>query len=412
MSLLNSLIDTKPLRTSQDFRRLWLGRSLSTFGAQLTVVAVLHQVWRISGSSLAVGTIGLAHAIPMISLGMVGGALADRLDRRKLVLGAQAGQTLATALLAIQAIAGLGALPVVLGLVALQSTFAAFAGPAGQTFVPRLLPKDQVSAGIALTHTSFQVSMLLGPAAGGAIIARWGVEVCYVVDAATVLIALYCVLRLPSMLPDVDVAPRRTLQSIWDGLGFIAGKPVVRGAFLTDLIATLMAMPIALFPAINDERFGGRPETLGMMISAIAVGGVTATVLSGQATRTRHPGRVMLAAAALWGAGLASFGLAHEVWLGLGCLAVAGAADTISVISRGSIIQLATPDSHRGRVSSVNIIVGMSGPDVGNFRAGVVANAFSAPIAMVTGGLLCVAGITAVALKNTQLRAFSHDHRA
>lgn len=407
MSLLNSLIDTRPLRASRDFRRLWLGRSLSTFGAQLTLVAVLHQVWVISGSSLAVGAIGLAHAIPMITLGMVGGALADRLDRRRLVLAAQSGQTIASALLAVQAIAGFDSLPVVLGLVTLQSTFGAFAGPAGLTFIPRLLPKEQVSAGIALTHSSAQVAMLLGPAAAGAIIAQWGVDVCYIMDAATFLVALYCVLRLPPMRPEGDGPPRPTLHAIWEGLTFIAHRPVIRGALLTDVIATLMAMPIALFPAINEERFGGRPETLGMMMSAIAVGGVAATVMSGNATKAKRPGLVMLVAASIWGIGWASFGLAGSVWLALGSAALAGAADTMTVISRATIIQVATPDSHRGRVNSVNMIVGFSGPDIGNFRGGLVASATSAPIALVSGGLLCVAGIGAVALRNKPLRRFT-----
>jgi hypothetical protein len=188
------------------------------------------------------------------------------------------------------------------------------------------------------------------------------------------------------------------------GWRFIAGRPVLTGAFLTDVLATVLAMPIALFPVVNAERFGGGPQTLGLFLSAIAVGGITAGLASGAVTRTPRPGAVMLAAAGLWGLALAAFGLAPSVWLALGCLAVAGAADTVSVISRGALVQLATPDAYRGRVSAVEHVVGIAGPDLGNFRAGVVAGVTSAGVAAVSGGLLCVLGIAAVAATNPALR--------
>jgi MFS family permease len=179
---------------------------------------------------------------------------------------------------------------------------------------------------------------------------------------------------------------------------------VLAGAFLTDLIATVLAMPIALFPVVNAERFDGDPQTLGLFLSAIAVGGITAGLASGAVTRAGRPGLVMLVAAGVWGVALAAFGWAPSVWLALGCLAVAGAADTISVISRGALVQLATPDAYRGRVSAVEDIVGMAGPYLGNFRAGLVAGATTAGVAAISGGVLCVLGIAAVALTAPALR--------
>jgi MFS family permease len=181
---------------------------------------------------------------------------------------------------------------------------------------------------------------------------------------------------------------------------------VLRGAFLTDALATVLAMPIALFPMVVAQRFGGAPQTLGLLFSAIAVGGVVAGALSGAVTRSRRPGSTMLAAATVWGLGIAGFGLAGQLWLVLLCLAVAGAADTVSVISRGTVVQLATPDSHRGRVSAVEHVIGVAGPDLGTFRGGLVAGLTSAAFAAVSGGLLCVLGVALVAARNPALRRF------
>jgi predicted MFS family arabinose efflux permease len=404
------LLDTRPLRSSPAFRRVWVGSALSTVGGQLAVVAVLHQTWELTASPVAVGAIGLAQAVPMIVFGVVGGTLADAVDRRRLVLFTTLGQILVAGLLAAQALAGLGSLAVLLGLVALQSAGSALGAPARRTFAARLLPADQVGAGLALANLSFQGAMLVGPAVAGVIAAGWGVGACYAVDALTFLAALYGVVRLPPLPPDGEVA-RPGLRAVVAGWRFIGSRPVLTGAFLSDLLATVLAMPIALFPGVNADRFGGGPQTLGLFLSAIAVGGITAGLASGAVTRARRPGMVMLGAAGVWGLALAAFGIAPSLWLVLGCLAVAGAADTVSVISRGALVQLATPDEYRGRVSAVEDVVGMAGPYLGNFRAGLVAGVTSAGFAAVSGGLLCVLGIVAVATTNRALRRVGTDGR-
>jgi predicted MFS family arabinose efflux permease len=260
-----------------------------------------------------------------------------------------------------------------------------------------------VGAGLALFNLGFQASMLVGPAIAGIVSASWGVGACYAVDTLTFLAALYGLVRLPPLPPDGALA-RPGLRAVAAGWRFIAGRPVLAGAFLTDLIATVLAMPIALFPVVNAERFGGDPATLGLFLSAIAVGGIVAGLGSGTVTRASRPGLVMLVAAGVWGVALAGFGLAPSPWSALGCLALAGAADTISVISRGALVQLATPDAYRGRVSAVEDIVGMAGPYLGNFRAGVVAGATTSGFAAISGGLLCVLGIAAVAAATPALR--------
>ena len=402
-----ALIDLRPLSAAPEFRRLWLGTSLSLVGGQLTVFAVMLQVWQLTHSPAWTGSIGLAHAVPTLALSPLGGALADRVDRRTLVLVTSVGQLGAVVALALQAALGSESVWLVLGLVGIQTSFAALGSPARRTFVPRLLPPSLVPAGLALTHISFQAAMLLGPTIAGLVTATWGLQVCFAVDAVTFLAAMYAVLRLPSLPPAPEAyAGSSSLRQIADGLRFLARRPVLRGAFATDLFATVLAMPIALFPMVNEERFGGSPSTLGLFLTSVALGGVVASVLSGSYTRSVRPGQVMLVASAVWGLALAVFGVVDGLLPTMLALAVAGAADTVAVVSRGTITQLATPDSYRGRISSFEGVVGVSGPDVGNVRAGLVAGWTSTEVALTLGGLMCVAGVAAVAWRNPSVRRF------
>ncbi|GAA2335149.1 MFS transporter [Saccharopolyspora halophila] len=402
---MSAWIDVRPLRHAP-FRRLWWSGELSTAGSQLTAVAVLFEIWQITGNAAAVGALGAAQAVARTTFGLAGGSLADAADRRLLSLLATAGQLLAAALLAAQAWAGPGSMWVLLALASLAAACSGLGAPARSAFVPRLLPADQVAAGVALNHIGFQVAMLVGPALAGALISWAGVAFCYLLDAASFAIALYGLARLPSIRPD-GAGARPNLAEVREGWRFVLRSRVLRGVFLNDALATLLAFPIALFPVINAERFGGDPRTLGLFLSAIAFGGLVAGIASGPVTRARHPGLVMVCASGIWGLALTGFGLSHALWPLLGCLAIAGAADTASVISRGAVVQLATPDSHRGRVNAVNYIVGASGPDLGNFRAGLVADATSATTAAVSGALLCIAGVTTQGVRNRPLREFT-----
>ncbi|MGW6285406.1 MFS transporter [Streptomyces sp. NPDC055107] len=405
MSILSKLLDIRPLRSSPAFRWFWLGSTLSTFGSQLTVVAVYYQVWEATGSGIAVGAVGLAQAIPMILGGLVGGTLADSMDRRTLVLLTSCGQAFAAALLVAQAVAELGWLWPVLAAVAIQAACAGVGAPARRTFVARLLDSDQVAAGVALNHFSFQVAMLVGPVVGGFVVATAGVQGCYLLDMVTFGAVLVGAWQLPRLAPP-ESSERPGLRSMWAGWQFIAKHRVLTGAFLSEAFSTVTAMPIALFPMINAERFGGNPENLGLFFSAFAIGGVLAGALSGAVVRSERAGAIMLLASVTWGAALTGFGLSPHLWLVLGFLAIAGAADTISVISRGSIVQVATPDAYRGRVSSVEHVLGAAGPEVGNFRAGVVASATSTSISAISGGVSCVVLLVALAIMNPRVRQF------
>jgi MFS family permease len=399
-------LDTRPLRGSRPFRDLWIGTSASQLGGQIATVAVLAQVWDLTGSTVGTGAIGLATGLPMVLFGLLGGALADGVDRRALVRATTAGQLLVAAGLSAQAVAGNRNVFLLLALVAAGTACGALGAPARRTFPVRLLPADQVAAGLALTNISFQVAMLAGPALAGLIIVRWDLPAAYAAQAVATAVSVLAVIRLPAMKPegtDPNVTRRRPERGGWR---IVLRRPTLWGSMATDLSATLLAMPIALFPLVNEIRFDGNPQTLGLFLSAVAVGGIAAGLLSGTVTRRRRGGLVQLCAAAVWGLALAGFGLSGPLWPALGCLAVAGAADTVSVVTRSALVQLETPDVYRGRVSSVEHVIGVAGPELGNFRGGLMASATSAPFALVAGGLSATLAVAAVAATNASLRAY------
>ncbi|MFE7889935.1 MFS transporter [Streptomyces sp. NPDC057412] len=403
MSLTRALIDVGPLRASPVFRRLLIGRTVSMLGGFMTMVTVLYQVWDMTHSAVWSGAVGLAQAVPMVVVGLLAGSWVDRGDRRRIYLTATVGQAVCALLLAVQGFTGHVPVIGVLVLVAAGSCFAAIGGPAAGVFVPRLLPKEQVAAGLALNQVAGQSMMLLGPAVGGLFLGWLGVGACYLIDALTFLFAFYGAFGLPALPPEGEPS-RAGVHGVLDGLRFLAGNRVVRGALITDLAATVLAMPVSLFPLVNEERFGGDPRTLGLFMSALAVGGVTATALSGPVTRLGRPGLVMLCGAGTWGVALTLFGLVGDPWTGLGLLVVAGGADSLSVVSRVTIVQTRTPDALLGRVTAAEQIVGQGGPHLGNLRGGLVAGWSSGATALVLGGLLCVLAVTYVGASTPELR--------
>ena len=426
-----AFLDLTPLRISPAYRRLWVGGALSGLGHQVAVVAVLFQVWEMTRSPFWVAAIGIAQAVPMILLGLVGGPVADVLDRRRVALAATAGQALAALALGAQLVTGLYPLPLLLGLLSVQTACNALGAPARRTFITRLMPREQVPAGIALHMISFQAAMMVGPAVGGLLLGVASPAVCYLVNALALTVSWWTVRALPAMPPErraptgapatadpqARVSPttrlrRRTrtaLVMLGEGVDAVRHNPVLRGSFLLDLAATLLAFPVALFPMVNQELFGGDPRTLGLFLTCVAVGGVSAGLGSGLVTRRSRLGVVQLGAVAVWGVALLGFGLAALAgWASaaLATLVVAGAADTVSVTSRAAMVQLATPDSHLGRVSSVEHVIGVSGPDIGNARAGLVAGLTTPAWSALLGAVGCLAVGAWVALTHREVAAF------
>lgn len=405
MGVTRALMDVTPLRTSPAFRRLQIGQTCSGFGSQMTFVAVMFQVWQATHSTVWTGAVGVAMAAPVIAFGLVAGALVDRVDRRRLYLVTIVGQTACSIVLAAQGFLGHVPPAVVLVIVAVQACFVAAGGPASRTFLPRLLPKTQLAAGLALNRITFQAAMLVGPALGGLVLGWLGVGGCYAVDAVTFTMAFYGAFGLPAMRPEGEPS-RPGVRAIGDGLAFLVRNPAVRGALLTDLATMVLSMPLSLFPLVNAERFGNDPRTLGLFLTAIAVGGVGASVLSGAFTRLPRPGLVMLAGSATWGVSLAAFGISSNRWLAFAFLALAGAADTLAVVSRSTIVQLNTPDALMGRVTAAEQIVGQACPELGNMRGGLVAGVTSGAVALVSGGLSCLLAVGLIAVANPGLRRF------
>jgi hypothetical protein len=390
-------MDTRPLRESPAFRRLWLGSGLSAIGGQMTSFAVALQVYTLTHSSIAVGAVGLAVAVPTIALGMIGGSVVDAVDRRKLVLISSSALAAVSALFAAQAFAGLAKVWPLYLLVVVQSVLGAVNTPARRTFLARLLPAERVPAGAALNIFTMHGSVIVGPAVAGVVAAAWGLRACYLVDVLSFAGALYGIARLPAMPPQGTVG-RPGLRAVLDSLGFIRRSRVLAGALLADVNATVLGMPIALFPAVNAEHFGGAAQTLGLLTAAPSIGGVLGSALSGPVGHVSRQGRAMLVAGAVWGAGIAGFGLAGDLWLAIALLAVAGAADALSVVFRTTMIQVATPDGQRGRVSAAEYVVGAGCPQLGNFRAGAVGSLTTPAISAVSGGIATVVGSALIGL--------------
>ena len=408
------LADVTPLRESAAFRRLWAGMTLSSVGSALTSFAVILQVYDLTRSPFAVGAIGVAQMVPALAVGLIGGPVTDAVDRRKLVLVTSSCLATVSAALAAQAFAGLRLVWLLYALVAVQSSLVAVDRPARSTFVPSLLPASQLAAGLALDRLCFQIVLTAGPALAGVIEAapHLGLQACYLIDTVSFAAALYGVARLPAMRPHGG-ATRPSPRAVAEGISFIRRSKVLAGAFLADLNATVFALPVALFPAINAERFAGDPRTLGLFTTAIGVGGLASAALSGPVSHVSRPGRAMLCTVAVWGAAFAGFAVAPSLWLTLSLLAVAGAADTFTVVFRGAIATAVTPDQLRGRIMAADYVVGAGGAQLGNLEAGALGSLTSPTISTLTGGLATIAGAVAIGLALpafTRYRRQPHHH--
>ena len=395
-----------PLRESVEFRWLWAGQALSSIGSMMTGVAVAIQAYDLTGSSVAVGLLSLASLIPTLLLGLFGGSIADAVDRRRLVLLTSTGLMLVAFLFAIQALLDLRRLWLLYVLAAVSAALGAIDTPARRTFIPRVLPIKLLPAAAALSQLSFQVTIIAAPLLAGVLIASVGLEAAYAVDAITFIAVLVSVRRLPAMRPEGG-GSAFGLRSVVEGVQYAVRHPLIGMIFLIDLNATVLAMPTALFPALADTHFGGGPQTVGYLYAAVGVGGIIAAILSGPLGHLRHQGRAMLIAVAIWGATIGSVALTDHLWLAVLLLATAGAADIVTTVFRATILQANTPDALRGRLNSLDFIIGLGGPNLGNLRAGTTAGLLGPLPALLLGGTLCVTGVVALTLTSTPFRHYN-----
>jgi MFS family permease len=411
------LADPTPLRISPEFRRLWWGQGLASLGSQLGVVAIGLQVYALTGSTLSVGILGVCSLVPLVVLGLYGGALVDSHDRRTVALWASAGLWLVSIAIALQAWLGVASVELLYVLVAVQAGAFAINNPARNAIVPRLLPAELLPAANSWQTLAWNLSVTVGPLLGAVLVAGWGYAVAYTVDVVTFTFALWALRRLPPMPPsDLGAEPPRRagLASMVEGLRYLATRRNVRMTFQLDLAAMVLSFPRVLFPAAGAVVLGGGESTAGALTSAIALGGVLAGVLSGPLGRVHAQGRAILWAVLAWAVAVAGFGVVlvtadgsgtgarvvaagvqPVLWgalvLALVMLTAAGAADAVGAVFRQSILQSATPDAMRGRLQGVFIVVVAGGPRLGDLVVGGTAARFGEGVAAVAGGLACLA---------------------
>jgi MFS family permease len=399
------LIDLSPLRESREFRLLWIGDSISDIGSHITAVAIPFQVFNLTHhSSLAVGLLGLCALVPLLTLPLVGGAIADAMDRRTLMLRTNTALAALSGVLAFNALPGQRHLWVLYAIATLQAALWSIQMPAMRSLVPRLVPKDSFPSANALMNMSGTSSHLIGPTVGGLLIATLGVSNTYLFDLGTFAAVLIAVRMMQRQPPAEDSEPF-SLESIRQGIRFLKGRKVLQSTFTVDLNAMIFGMPMALFPAMA-LRLGGGAKLLGVLYAAPFAGSFIVTILSGRARHVRRQGLAVMICVVAWGAFIAGFGLTRTTWLALLMLAFAGAADMISAIYRSTILQTVAPDELRGRLSGIELAVVASGPSIGDVEAGVVASISNLPVAIVSGGLLCIAGVAVLAARVPQFARY------
>lgn len=393
-------VDLTPLRASRDFRLLWVGDLVSEAGSQIALVAVFVQVFALTHSAAAVGAVGLVQLVPLAAAALLGGPVIDTMDRRRLLLVAQWGQAVGAAILLAGALAGRPPVALVYLGAAVVAGFSGFSMSARASTTPNLVPSDQLAAALSLNQVMWNTTLIVGPAIGGVLIDQVGLSWAYGVDLVSFGATIAACLLMSPQPPDVGErdATSHLLTRAWrqvtEGFRFLSGKRVLQASFYVDLVAMIFGMPRALFPVLAVTSFGGGSETVGLLFSAAAVGAVLGALTGGWVGHVSRQGLAVLWAVALWGLGIIGFGLAGgRLWLALACLAGAGGADVISAVFRGTILQQNVPDDLRGRMSGVHTLVVVGGPRVGDFEAGVVASAFTPTVSVLSGGIVCVAGV-------------------
>jgi MFS family permease len=400
-------VDTTPLKESRDFRLLFWAGAVFYLGGMVSYVALPFQLYQLTGSNFAVGALGIVELVPLVVFGLYGGALADHVDRRKMLVATGAAQVVLTAALAVNAFLPDPRVWVIYLLGALLAASQSLQRPSKEALEPRTVRHDQITAASALSSLGVQVGLLAGPAVGGLLLASVGVGWCFVVDVAGLVVAtaLFAALR---SYPVTDRSNPPSLRGIGEGLTYALRRRDLLGTYVVDIVAMFMAMPTVLFPALAEDVFD-KPGLLGLLYSVGTVGSLLATATSGWTGRVHHHGRAIVIAAMGWGTAVALAGVAPNIWLVLLCFTLAGAADMISGIFRSTVWNQTIPDSMRGRLAGIEMLSYSLGPLGGQARAGLVADLWSVRGSIASGGVLCVAGVAATAL---WLRDFwSYDAR-
>jgi MFS family permease len=389
-------MDLRPLRRHRDFRALFAAQFVSFLGTMVTYIALPYQMFHLTGSSLKVGLLGLAELLPLLVTAFLGGALADTVDRRRLILITEVGLALGSGALAFTALAGK---PPIWALYAIAAGMSALNGlqrPSLDALAPRLVDSDEMPAMASLAAFRGSVGMIAGPALGGALIAATGLASAYLFDVLTYAFSFLAIRAIRAALPREESAEGPSLRSVLDGFRYARSRQELIGTYVVDFVAMVFGMPLALFPAIA-AALGG-PKALGFLYAMPAVGALVASLTSRWTPRVSRHGLAVMLAATVWGLAIVGFGLSGHLALAVPFLALAGGADAVSGMFRMTLWNQTIPDSFRGRLAGIEMISYMSGPLLGNVEAGLIAAAFNVKASVISGGVLCVIGVLLCAL--------------
>lgn len=401
-------MDTRPLRRPA-FRRLWSSTIVTAVGSQLTAVAVPKQIYDITGSSAWVGAASLAGLLPLVVFALWGGAIADSMDRRKLLLVTNTGIAVTSLLFWLQAVTGMESVAALMVLLAVQQAFWGINSPARNASIARLVPADELPAANALGSTVMQTGQVMGPLLAGVLIPVIGLAELYLIDALALCVTVWAVFKLPALPPLKAAAERRAgIREIVAGFRYIALHKVLLLSFLADIVAMVFGMPRALFPQLAGQTYGSYGEglALGLLFAAIPIGAVVGGLFSGTFSRARRHGWMVIGAVVAWGAAITAFGLSDSLWLAVVFLALAGVADMVSMVFRGAILLSAASDEMRGRMQGVFTVVVAGGPRLADVLHGTAGSAFGPRAATVGGGLLVVVLMLGLAAALPALRRY------
>ncbi len=404
-------VDVSPLRDSPQFRLLLCGEAVSLIGRQFAVVAASFEVYQLTHSTLMVGLLSLGQLAPLLVFSLLGGSLADAMDRRRLLLMVQVFMAATSVCLAVNASLTHPTVWAVFVFTATSAAFSAVDWPARSAMVPGLVPAGRYPAAAALLQIVMQGSQAVGPLLAGVVIAHVGIAAAFWIDVATVGLAALAIYAMQPM-PPVGGATRLGFRSVIEGLRFLKGRQGLQATFVIDVDAMVFGMPRALFPEMAVRVFKGGSQVFGALSAAPAVGALVGALTSGWVGRVRRPGRAVLYAVALWGLAITVFGATTWLPLALFMLALAGAADVVSAVFRNTILQLSVPDQLRGRLSAVHLAVVTGGPRLGDAEAAGVAALANTQISAISGGLACLIGVAIIAKIMPGLSRWTADEAA
>ncbi|HEX6819768.1 MAG TPA: MFS transporter [Ktedonobacterales bacterium] len=395
----------------RDYSLLFWGQLISAAGTQMQVVAVAWQVLLLTNSPIALGLIGLAQGIPRLLFSLVGGVFADALDRRKLLIVVNTILALTSTALALSTIFGIINIGIIYGIVMLASIVSSFEFPTRQAVIPSLVPREHLSDAVSLSTVSFQLTAILGATMGGVVLAAVGVANTYWVDVGSYAFVIGALLLMHVPRVALEKRARAGVAALGEGMRFLKAHPIILSALSLDFFATFFGSPRALLPIYAQDIYHAGAQGLGLLLAATSIGAVIISPAAGALGHIARKGVGVILAVLVWGACVVAFGLAPmwdasivaygvaPIWVGVVLLAGAGAADMVSSVLRGLIVQLTTPEELRGRISSVNAMFVIGGPMLGQFESGVVAGVLTPELSVVTGGLACILATLAIAWK-------------